>query len=164
MCEINQALKKGNPSPEDIEIIVGEKYCNFLPLFSETAAQKLPQHSLYSYKILLKKHFMSLFQLLYALSWLDLEELKRWLEENLVKGFVRASSSPRDLPILFIKRAGRGLRLCIYYWPLNRETIKNRYFFLLIVNALLELSQPWIYTNVNFYWAYNGLHIFYGDK
>jgi len=57
----------------------------------------------------------------------ELQMLKEWLEENLSKGFIRASSSPAASPILFVKKTDGSLWLCVDYRGLNEETIKNHY-------------------------------------
>ncbi|KAK1916468.1 hypothetical protein P3342_004287 [Pyrenophora teres f. teres] len=43
------------------------------------------------------------------------------------KGFIRVSSSPASSPVLFAKKPGGGLRLCIDYRALNAITRKDRY-------------------------------------
>ena len=58
--------------------------------------------------------------------------LKKFLEENLKKGFIRPSTSPYASPVLFARKPGRGLRFYVNYRALNTITIKNRYFLSLL--------------------------------
>jgi hypothetical protein len=58
--------------------------------------------------------------------------LCKFLEENLSKGFIRASLSPVASLVLFAKKPSRGLRFCVDYQALNIITIKNHYPLLLI--------------------------------
>ena len=83
---------------------VPKEYHEFLPLFSQAVAKALPQHRPYDHKIPLREGFMSPFGPLYSLSKTDLQALKEWLEENLSKGFIHASSSPATSLILFAKK------------------------------------------------------------
>ena len=57
----------------------------------------------------------------------ELQELKVQIQELLGKGFIRPSTSPWGAPVIFVKKKGKTLRLCIDYKQLNRVTIKNRY-------------------------------------
>ena len=57
----------------------------------------------------------------------ELEVLKKYLEDNLSKGYIWASSSPAAAPILFVKKPGGGLRFCVDNSGLNDLTIKNKY-------------------------------------
>ena len=49
------------------------------------------------------------------------------MSDHLDKGWIRASSSPGGAPVLFDKKPGGGLRLCIDYRALNAITEKDRY-------------------------------------
>jgi hypothetical protein len=57
----------------------------------------------------------------------ELLVLRKFLEENLFKGFIRASLSPVASPVLFAKKPNGGLCFCIDYQALNTIIIKNRY-------------------------------------
>ena len=56
-----------------------------------------------------------------------LKELKAQLEELIEKGFIRPSSSPWGVPVLFVRKKDGSLRLCIDYRQLNQVTVKNKY-------------------------------------
>ena len=120
LYEINQALGMGKqakkPKELDLKDYVPAEYHEFLPLFSETLAKNLPPHWPYDHKIPLREGFTPPFGPLYSMSRTELQRLKEWLEENLSKGFIKASSSPAALPILFVKKTDLGsLRLCVDY-------------------------------------------------
>ena len=57
----------------------------------------------------------------------ELQVLKKSLEENLAKGFIRTSSFPAAALVLFAKKPGGGLRLYVNYKALNAITVKNKY-------------------------------------
>ena len=100
----------------------------------------------------------------YSLSRFELQALREWLDENLSKGFIHTSSSPAGAPILFVKKPGGGLRLCVDYWGLNEGTIKSRYPLPLIRETLMRLSKVYYYTTLDVRGAYNLLHIAEGNK
>ena len=63
----------------------------------------------------------------FRLSFNELQEMKKQLDELLEKGHIRPSVSPFGAPVLFIKKKDGSLRMCIDYQMLNKITIKNRY-------------------------------------
>lgn len=63
----------------------------------------------------------------HRMSYPELDELKRQLEEYLEHGWIQPSSSPYGAPILFVKKKDGSMRMCVDYRALNKITIKNRY-------------------------------------
>ena len=57
----------------------------------------------------------------------ELAELKKQLDEQLRKGFIRPSASPWGSPVLFVSKKDGTIRLCVDYRSLNEVTIKNKY-------------------------------------
>ena len=55
----------------------------------------------------------------------ELQELRVQLHELLDKGFIRPSTSPWGALVLFAKKKGKTLRLCIDYRQLNRVMIQK---------------------------------------
>jgi hypothetical protein len=107
--EINTALQEPNDDKPNIESIIPHEYHKYLKIFEKVNADKLPPHRLCDHKIPLEDGFQPPFGPLYSLSRPELEELKTWLEENLSKGFICASSSLAAMPILFVKKGDRSL-------------------------------------------------------
>ncbi len=52
---------------------------------------------------------------IYALSPVELETLKAYIETHLLTGFIRPSKSPASAPILSDKKPDGSLRLCVDY-------------------------------------------------
>ena len=94
----------------------------------------------------------------------EAQELCRYLDENLSKGFIWASHSESAAPVLFVKKPGGGLRFCIDYRGLNAVTVKNRYPLPLISETLNRLSRAKIFTKLDIIAAFNRLRIREGDE
>ena len=171
LYELNRALRnyekpQEEPPTEDDKIkeLVPEDYHEFLPLFPKAVAEVLPPHRLYDYKILLKEWFTTLFGPLYLLWKPELQALREWIDENLSKGFIRASSFSASVPILFVKKKDGSLRLCVDYRGLNARTIQNRYLLPLMRETLIQLSKACYYTTLNVRCAYNLLRVLEGEE
>ena len=156
--------KKGESEEEKIKRLLPKEYHDFVPLFKKAVADVLPPHRKYDHKIILEEGFMPPFGPIYSLSIPELKALREWLDENLSKGFIRASSSPVGAPILFVKKSDGLLRLCVDYRRLNAGTIKNRYPLLLIRETLMRLSKAHYYTALDVWGAYNLLRVAEGDE
>jgi hypothetical protein len=133
-------------------------------LFSEAEANKLPPHRPYDHRIPLKEGFTPPFGPIYSLLRTELEALKKWLDENLSKGFIRTSSSPAGAPILFIKKSDGSLYLCVDYRGLNEGTIKNWYPLPLLHEMLLCLQKAKYFTRLDIRGAYNLVRMAEGEE
>ena len=87
------------------------QYHDYLPLFSKTGADKLPPHGYVDHEIPLGIDKKPPMGRMYSISATELQEIREWIEENLSKGFIRASSSSCASPILFVKKKDGSLRL-----------------------------------------------------
>ncbi len=101
---------------------------------------------------------------IYALSPVELETLKTYIETHLKTGFIWPSKSPAGAPILFDKKPNGSLHLCIDYQGLNNLTIKNRYPLPLIREALDRLDRAKRFTQLDLTNAYYWMRIQEGDK
>ena len=110
---------------QDQDPEIPEEYRELATLFSEKEANRLPTHRPGDHRIQLRKGTALSFGPLYSLSKQELEALRKWLDENLAKGFIRPSSSPAGSPILFVKKKDGSLRLCVDYRSEERRVGKE---------------------------------------
>ncbi|OWT42257.1 reverse transcriptase (RNA-dependent DNA polymerase) domain-containing protein [Pochonia chlamydosporia 170] len=143
---------------------VPEHYHEFLKVFDQTEADKLPPHRHCDHEIELQPGTTPPHGPLYGMSEDELVVLRKFLQENLDKGFIRASTSPAASPVLFAKKPGGGLRFCVDYRALNAITIKNRYPLPLIQETLSQLSQAKYFTKLDVVAAFNRIRIKEGQE
>lgn len=139
-------------------------YHDLLHVFSRTEADKLPIRRPYDHQIKLEPGKQPGYGPLYGMSLNELKVLRKYLDDNLTKGFIRASSSPVASPVLFVKKPGGGLRFCVDYRGLNALTIKNRYPIPLLQETLNRLCKAKFYTKLDIIAAFNKLRIAKGDE
>jgi len=161
--EVNVAINKTR-TKEDWKSLIPNEYHEFIDLFSEKDAEKLPPHRPYDHTIPLTEGKTPPYGPLYGMSREELEALKKYLEENLNKSFIRHSSSPAGAPVLFVKKSDGSLRLCVDYRGLNEITVKNRYPLPLIQETLTRLSKARWFTKLDLRGAYNLVRIAEGEE
>jgi hypothetical protein len=133
-------------------------------MFDEVFSKNLPLYRLYDHTITIKDGKESPFGALYGMTQEELRALKEYIEDNIKKVFIQASSSPTGAPILFVKKADGSLHLCVDYRGLNKVTIKNRSPLLLIRETLNYLAKAKWYTKLDLRWGYNQIHIAKGEE
>ena len=150
----------------DPSTIVPPQFHDWLHLFSKKEADKLPPHRPTDHAIDILPDGLTKLPKgpLYSMSRDELQELARYLEEHLSKGFIRASKSEVASPVLFVKKPGGGLRFCVDYRGLNAVTVKNRYPLPLISETLDRLSKAKIYTKLDIIAAFNRIRIKEGQE
>jgi hypothetical protein len=148
----------------DPVIKVPQEYHQHLEAFSRQASDRLPEHRQYDHRIVLEKGKEPPYGPLYGMSRNELRVLREYLQENLDKGFIRASRSPAASPVIFVKKPGGGLRFCVDYRGLNAVTVKNRYPLPLIRETLERLATAKFYTKLDIIAAFNRLRIAKGDE
>jgi hypothetical protein len=101
---------------------------------------------------------------IYPLSPAELEELRRFIAENLANGRIRPSKSPAGAPILFVPKKDGTLRLCVDYRGLNKVTEKNRYALPLITEILDRVAGASWFSKIDVKDAYYRIRIKPGDE
>ena len=67
------------------------------------------------------------FEVLQPMKKEKFKKLKKYLEKNLAKGFIRESTLPVKHAVFFVLKKNGNNRLCVDYRKINNITIKNRY-------------------------------------
>ncbi|KAH0606065.1 uncharacterized protein H6S33_004522 [Morchella sextelata] len=155
--EIDQTM--GEAPKENWRNRVPTRYKRFHEMMDEKFANEMPPRRPYDHKIPLKEGKEPPFGPLYGMSREELVVLKQYIQDNLQKGFIQASSSPTGAPVLFVKKIDGTLRLCVDYRGLNELTVKNRYPLPLIRETLDRLSKVKWYTKLDLRQGYNQIRM-----
>jgi len=123
MRNIDKALKI--TSFVDSVTLLLLEYHDFLDVFSYKLMNILFEQCLYDHKIQLQKSKTSIFESLYNMSQDELQVLKKYLKNNLIKDFIQVSSFLAISLILFVKKSSEELRFYVNYRSLNIMTVKN---------------------------------------
>ncbi|SOV07367.1 uncharacterized protein UDID_18887 [Ustilago sp. UG-2017a] len=143
---------------------IPKPYQHLRDVFDEVEADKLPQHTEHDLHLKLIEGGKPPQGPLYLKGPREMSELRKYLDENLEKGFIRPLKSPAQSPVLFVPKKDGGLRLCVDYQGLNKITVKNRAPLPLIEEQLFLLRKARIYTKLDLRAAYNLIRIAKGDE
>ncbi|KAJ1576469.1 hypothetical protein NDA12_005468 [Ustilago hordei] len=143
---------------------IPKPYQHLRDVFDEVEADKLPHHTEHDLHLELIEGGKPPQGPLYLKGPKEMSELRRYLDENLEKGFIRPLKSPARSPVLFVPKKDGGLRLCVDYRGLNEITVKNRAPLPLIEEQLFLLRKARIYTKLDLRAAYNLIRIAKGDE
>ena len=89
----------------------------------------------------------------------ELQELKVQLQKLLDKGLIKPSTLPWGTLVLFAKKKGKTLLLCIDYRQLNRVMIKNRYPLPRIDDLFDQLRGARVYSKIDLHTDYHKLRV-----
>ncbi|KAK6213447.1 reverse transcriptase domain protein [Colletotrichum tabaci] len=140
------------------------EYRSYKKLFAEELETGLPEHGPWDHEIPIKEGEHPKFHKLYGLNENQREELDKYINKNLRKGYIRPSTSPAGYPILFVPKKNGKLRLCVDYRQLNDITIKNSYPLPLITELRDLLYGAKWFTALDLKGAYNLIRIKEGEE
>lgn len=159
--EIHGSTGRVTEPPNEIPSV----YREWKALFhEEETALALPKHQPWDHEIKLEPGTQPTFGPIYALSEKELGALRKYLDENMKKGFIRKSQSPAGYPILFVPKKDGTLRLCVDYRKLNNITIKNRYPLPNISELQDRLAGAMYFTKLDLRGAYNLIRMKSGEE
>ena len=147
ISEVDIPLSSSNSIPKE--------YHDLKRAFSEVASNELPTHGACDMKIEFKEGHEPHNTRLPPMSLVELEELRRYLDENLGKGWIRRSKSPVSAPIVFTRKKNGSIRVCVDYRNLNKVTMWNGYPPSLIPELTDRLVGAKIFTKLDIWQAYH---------
>jgi len=85
----------------------------------------------------------------YSLSREKREEICKFIQEQLRKGYIRSLKLLQMAPVFFIMKKDSKRRMVQDYWYLNEWTIKNNYPLLLISDIVKNISIKKVFTKLD---------------
>ena len=86
---------------------------------------------------------------MYPLSRNEKEEVQKFIDKYLKKGYIRPSKLPQILLVFFIGKKNGGKHMVIDYRRLNKQTIKNNYFLPLITDLVDSMGNKRVFTKID---------------
>lgn len=163
-----QDLSVGTISAKDKKSIretIPKEYWDYEDLFEEPQGeQNLPPHQPWDHEIPLQEGQQPKSMPTYRLTEQQLAELRKYIDTNMEKGWIRPSSSSAGYPIIFVPKKDGSLRLCVDYRQLNEITKKNRYPLPLIEEIQDRFRGTTWFTGLDIRDAYHKIRIKEGEE
>uniref|UniRef100_A0A803TG69 ribonuclease H n=1 Tax=Anolis carolinensis TaxID=28377 RepID=A0A803TG69_ANOCA len=164
--EIGKIAEEGGEGEESEEItkeLLPPEYRDFVDVFNQKEASKLPPKRDLEVGIEITPGASLPKPKVYPMSVQEKEELRKYIDKNLARGFIKPSNSPLGAPVLFRRKKDNSLRLCIDYRNLNAITKDNRYPMPLVKDLITVLKKGTIFTKLDLIEAYHKLRVKPGD-
>ena len=152
------------PETEGLKKIIPHEYHDFLHLFGEKLAAKLPNHRKFDHAIEILPGKEVPFGPIYPLSEPQKEVLREYLDRMIGQGKITPSKSPAGAPILFVPKKNGKLRLCVDYRGLNNVMVKNKYPLPLMDPLREQVKGATIFTKFDLRDGYYLIRIKEGDE
>jgi hypothetical protein len=145
---------KGSDSPDIVNLIA-----EFPDVFKDIPPGLPPDRPGIAHTIPMEPGAKPVYKPLYRLSPIEHREVEAYIREALSNDWIEPSASPWGAPILFVAKKGGGLRMCIDYRALNKQTIKNRYPLPRIDDLFDCLSGAKYFTSLDLASGYHQIRI-----
>ena len=132
--------------------------CEYVDVFSDELPG-LPPHRDVDFGIELHPGTSTISMTPHRMAPVELQELRVQLQGLLDKGFMKLSTSPWGAPVLFTKKKGKTLRLCVDYRQWNRVMIQNQYLLPRTDDLFDQLRGARVYFKIDLHTGYHQLRV-----
>ena len=151
-------------SEAEAKKLVPEKFHKWIKVFSKKQLERMLTRKIWDHAIDTKEGFVPRKGKVYPLSREEREEVYKFIQEQLRKGYIRPSKSPQTAPVFFVEKKDGKKKMVQDYRYLNEWTIKNNYPLPLISDVVENIGMKKVFTKMDLRWGYNNVRIKEGDK
>jgi len=147
-----------------IEEMVPKRFHKWLKVFGKVESERMLVRKVWDHAIDLNDDFKASKARVYPLFRNEKEEVQKFVNEHLKKGYIRPSKSPQISPVFFVGKKDGGKCMVMDYCRLNKQTVKNNYPLPLITDLVDSMGNKRVFTKMDLQWGYNNVRIKEGDK
>lgn len=125
-----------------------EEYGDLAEVFNEEECDTLPSHWVTDCAVKLILGAKYLKPQMYSMTPIELEEMQKYIDKNLARGFIRPSCSHIAAPVLFREKKDGGLWLCVDFHGLNGVSVEPLYPLPLIKDLLATLATGRVFKKL----------------
>ena len=144
--------------------MVPKRFHKWLKVFGKVESERMPVRKVWDHAIDLNNDFKASKARVYSLSRNEKEEVQKFVNEHLKKGYIRPSKSPQTSLVFFVGKKEGGKRMVMDYCRLNKQIVKNNYPLPLITDLVDSMGNKRVFTKMDLRWGYNNMRIKEGDE
>ena len=133
-----------------IKGIVPKKFHRWLKVFWKVELEWMPVRKVWDHTIDLKEEFKASKARVYPLSRNKREEVQKFVNDHLKKGYIRPTKSQQISLVFFVEKKDVGKWMVMDYYKLNRQTVKNNYPLPLITDLVNTMGNKRMSTKMYF--------------
>jgi len=147
-----------------VEEMVPKRFHKWLKVFRKMESERIPVRKVWDHAIDLNNNFKASKARVYPLSRNKKEEVQKFVNKHLKKGYIRSSKLPQTSPVFFVGKKDRGKCMVMDYRRLNKQMVKNNYPLPLITDLVDSMGNKRVSTKMDLWWGYNNVRIKEGDE
>jgi len=129
--------------------LVPKKFHRWIKVFGKKQSEQMPTRKVWDHVIEMKKGFMPRKEKVYPLLREEREEVRKFVKEQLRKGYIQLSKLPQTALVFFVgKKDGKKWMVQDYRY-LNEWTIKINYSLPLISDVLENIGTKRVFTKMD---------------
>jgi len=132
-----------------IEEMVPQKFLRWRKVFGKMESERIPTRKIWNHAIDLKEMFKPQKGRIYPFSKDEREEVQKFMDDQLRKGYIRPSKFPQMSPVFFVDKKDGKKRIVMDYCSLNEQTIKNNYPLPLIIDLINNMESKKVFTKID---------------
>ena len=144
--------------------MVPKQFHKWLKVFGKVESEKMLVRKVWDHAIDLHNNFKASKARVYSLSRNKKEEVQKFVDEHLKKGYIRPSKSPQMLLVFFVGKKDGEKHMVMDYHRLNKQMVKNNYPLPLIMDLIDSIGNKRVFTKMDLQWGYNNVRIKEGDE
>ena len=118
-------------------------------MFGKVESERMPVRKVWDHAVDLKEEFKASKAKVYLLSRNKRDEVQKFADKHLKKGYIRPSKSEQISPVFFVEKKDRGKYMVMDYQKLNRQTVKDNYPLLLITELVDNMGSKLVFTKMD---------------
>ena len=132
-----------------VEEIVPKRFHNWLKVFEKIKSERMPVRKVWDHAIDLQENFRASKVRVYPLLRNEKEEVQKFVNEHLKKGYIRSSKSPHTLLVFFVGKKNGEKHMVMDYRRFNKQMIKNNYPLPLIADLVDSMDNKKVFTKMD---------------